>query len=108
MKAQIAESALSGVGPDEVRQALDRLLWSKYFVNAHKKQIRCAVIATISVPMMSVKTTMNMRQRALAARTFSILPVPSNINLIFSESFPLLLTHFFSSHLTPSLFTRTK
>jgi hypothetical protein len=38
MKAQIAESALSGVGPDEVRQALDRLLWSKYFVNAHKKQ----------------------------------------------------------------------
>jgi hypothetical protein len=38
MKAQIAESASSGVAPDEVRQALDRLLWSKYFVNAHKKQ----------------------------------------------------------------------
>src|SRR5581483_9621015 len=38
MKAQITESASSSVSPEEVRQALERLLWSKYFVNAHKKQ----------------------------------------------------------------------
>ena len=38
MKAQTAEPTLARIEPDEVRQALDRLLWSKYFVNAHKKQ----------------------------------------------------------------------
>ncbi|HJQ23579.1 MAG TPA: hypothetical protein VKA60_06650 [Blastocatellia bacterium] len=38
MKAQITESASSSVSPEEVRQALDHLLWSRYFVNAHKKQ----------------------------------------------------------------------
>jgi hypothetical protein len=38
MKAQTAEPIVSSIEPDEVRQALDSLLWSKYFVNAHKKK----------------------------------------------------------------------
>ncbi|HKP13094.1 MAG TPA: hypothetical protein VJZ91_13335, partial [Blastocatellia bacterium] len=38
MKAQIAEPISTSVEPDEVRYALERLLGSKYFVNAHKKQ----------------------------------------------------------------------
>jgi hypothetical protein len=38
MKAQTAEATLVRIEPDEVRQAVERLLWSKYFVNAHKKQ----------------------------------------------------------------------
>jgi hypothetical protein len=38
MKAQTAEPTSASIEPDEVRQALENLLWSKYFVNAHKKQ----------------------------------------------------------------------
>ena len=38
MKAQTAEPMSASIEPDEVRQALEHLLWSKYFVNAHKKQ----------------------------------------------------------------------
>jgi len=38
MKAQTAEHISASIEPDEVRRALENLLWSKYFVNAHKKQ----------------------------------------------------------------------
>src|SRR5437868_10679225 len=38
MKAQTAEPISPSIEPEEVRQALEHLLWSKYFVNAHKKQ----------------------------------------------------------------------
>src|ERR1051325_10473571 len=38
MKAQMAEPVLANIAPDEIRLALERLLRSKYFVNAHKKQ----------------------------------------------------------------------
>ncbi|HEV8486194.1 MAG TPA: hypothetical protein VGV87_21810 [Blastocatellia bacterium] len=39
MKTQIAEQpASTTIGPEEVREALDRILSSKYFVNAHKKK----------------------------------------------------------------------
>src|SRR5437868_1325058 len=38
MKPQMAEPTASIIEPDEVRQALERLLGSKHFVNAHKKQ----------------------------------------------------------------------
>src|SRR5437868_3935997 len=38
MKAQTAAPTSASIEPDEVRQALENLLWSKYFVNAHKKQ----------------------------------------------------------------------
>jgi hypothetical protein len=38
MKAQMAEPISTSVEADEVRAALERLLGSKYFINAHKKQ----------------------------------------------------------------------
>lgn len=38
MKAQTAEPIAPSIEPDEVRQSLENLLWSKYFVNAHKKK----------------------------------------------------------------------
>src|SRR6266496_1435139 len=38
MKPQMAEPMASTIEPDEVRQALESLLSSKHFVNAHKKQ----------------------------------------------------------------------
>ncbi len=38
MKTRMAEQAPSTVEPDEVRQALESLLSSKHFVNAHKKK----------------------------------------------------------------------
>ena len=38
MKVQMAEPVSALVEPDEIRFALERLLRSKYFINAHKKQ----------------------------------------------------------------------
>lgn len=38
MKTRMAEQPPSPVPPDEVREALERLLSSRYFVNAHKKK----------------------------------------------------------------------
>src|SRR5690349_21854926 len=38
MKAQMADPVSANIEPDEIRLALERLLRSKYFVNAHKKQ----------------------------------------------------------------------
>src|SRR4030095_129591 len=39
MKTRMAEQAVSPtIGPDEVRGTLERILNSKYFVNAHKKK----------------------------------------------------------------------
>ena len=39
MKSQIAEPTTSTtIGPEEVREALEKILGSKYFVNAHKKK----------------------------------------------------------------------
>src|ERR1044072_1808072 len=38
MRAQMAEPVSANVEPDEVSLARERLLRSKYFVNAHKKQ----------------------------------------------------------------------
>ena len=39
MKSQMAEQAASAtIGPEEVREELERILSSKYFINAHKKK----------------------------------------------------------------------
>ena len=38
MKAQMADPVSAPVEPDEIRLALERLLRSKYFINAQKKQ----------------------------------------------------------------------
>jgi cytochrome oxidase assembly protein ShyY1 len=38
MKTQTAEEPASTIKPEEVQEALDRILSSKYFVNAHKKK----------------------------------------------------------------------
>src|SRR5262245_31486832 len=38
MKSRMAEEPDSAIGPDDVRQALGRILASRHFVNAHKKK----------------------------------------------------------------------
>src|SRR5215216_1455079 len=38
MKTRMAEESPSAVEPDDVRRALERILTSKHFVNAHKKK----------------------------------------------------------------------
>ncbi|HET9529328.1 MAG TPA: hypothetical protein VFQ92_03180, partial [Blastocatellia bacterium] len=38
MKTSMVEQTSKAIGPDDVREALDRILQSRHFINAHKKK----------------------------------------------------------------------